>query len=146
MEQTQQGPIRLSDEQTRGILSRLKEKTLEELTVMNSTPITGFKSTSYTATSSDGRTRTFLEQQEREGQEREGTTTSSGFQLRYTVGIQGFELEAKRILDPTLDPYNAAQQQLYTLAQETYLELEKRQGLKQEQIINDRIKAVIEGI
>ena len=30
MEQTQQGPIRLSDEQTRGILSRLKEKTLEE--------------------------------------------------------------------------------------------------------------------
>ena len=139
MEQTQQGPIRLSDEQTRGILSRLKEKTLEELTVMNSTPITGFKSTTYTATSSDGRTLAFLEQQEREG-----TTTSSGFQLRYTVGIQGFELEAKRILDPTLDPYNAAQQQLYTLAQETYLELEKRQGLKQEQIINDRLKAAIE--
>ena len=139
MEQTQQGPIRLSDEQTRGILSRLKEKTLEELTVMNSTPITGFKSTTYTATSSDGRTLAFLEQQEREG-----TTTSSGFQLRYTVGIQGIELEAKRILDPTLDPYNAAQQQLYTLAQETYLELEKRQGLKQEQIINDRLKAAIE--
>ena len=141
MEQTQQGPIKLSDEQTKKILTKLKDKTLEELTVQNSTPITGFKKTLYSATSSDGRTLAFLEQQEREG-----TTTSSGFQLRYTVGIQGIELEAKRILDPTLDPYNAAQQQLYTLAQETYLELEKRQGLKQEQIINDRIKAVIEGI
>ena len=141
MEQTQQGPTRLSDEQTKKILTKLKDKTLEELTVLNSRPITGFKSTTYTATSSDGRTLAFLEQQEREG-----TTTSSGFQLRYTVGIQGIELEAKRILDPTLDPYNAAQQQLYTLAQETYLELEKRQGLKQEQIIKDRIKAVIEGI
>ena len=139
MEQTQQGPTRLSDEQTKKILTKLKDKTLEELTVLNSRPITGFKSTTYTATSSDGRTLAFLEQQEREG-----TTTSSGFQLRYTVGIQGFELEAKRILDPTLDPYNAAQQQLYTLAQETYLELEKRQGLKQEQIINDRLKAAIE--
>src|SRR3989344_5203648 len=132
MEQTQQGPTRLSDEQTKKILTKLKDKTLEELSVLNSRPITGFKSTTYTATSSDGRTLAFLEQQEREG-----TTTSSGF--------QGIELEAKRILDPTLDPYNAAQQQLYTLAQETYLELEKRQGLKQEQIINDRIKAVIEG-
>jgi len=139
MEQTQQGPTRLSDEQTKKILTKLKDKTLEELTVLNSRPITGFKSTTYTATSSDGRTLAFLEQQEREG-----TTTSSGFQLRYTVGIQGIELEAKRILDPTLDPYNAAQQQLYTLAQETYLELEKRQGLKQEQIINDRLKAAIE--
>ena len=113
MEQTQQGPTRLSDEQTKKILTKLKDKTLEELTVLNSRPITGFKSTTYTATSSDGRTLAFLEQQEREG-----TTTSSGFQLRYTVGIQGIELEAKRILDPTLDPYNAAQQQLYILAQD----------------------------